>query len=321
VDDIRWFAPNRYTRLVAHELSRQGWAVALEGSAPARFALAMSGTSARAAWRYSRRVGCPLVLYIWDLPPEATGSGSYDPVWAMGPMLIRLPRWSGGFARRAGYYSKLRYIARRAATVWAPSGMTVDLLQSRFGVSSRRVPYCYDSGRFTRTNTARDVPPTLLTVGRFKRHKNQEATLRVAQRLGPDLQVRLIGTGPQAELLERLARSLGVSCQVESGATDLAVAEAYQRARVAVCPSRFEGFGLAPIEAIASGTPVVASDIPPHREFAGNAARFFSLNDDEELEEAVLAALNDGAPDPAVVESLTIPAAAERFGSELRSLL
>ena len=321
MNDIRWFAPNQYTRLVAAELRKHGLVVALEGSEPARVALSMSGTTAHSAWQYSRTCGCPLVLFIWDLPPGATASGSYDPVWAMGRSLIRFPRVRGGFARRAGYYSKLRFIARGAAEVWAPSSMTVELLKSRFGVDSRQIPYCYDSARFEPATIPRDLPPTLLTVGRFKRHKNQEATLRVAQRLGQDVQVRLIGMGPQAEPLEQMARSLGVKCRVDTGATDDAVVDACRRARVAVCPSRFEGFGLAPLEAIACGTPVVASDIPPHREFVGTTARFFSLDDDDGLEVAVRAALNGNAPDPAGLASLTIPAAAERFRSGLRALL
>ena len=321
MNDIRWFAPNQYTRLVAAELRKHGLVVALEGSEPARVALSMSGTTAQSAWQYSRTSGCPLVLFIWDLPPAATGSGSYDPVWAIGRSLVRIPRFRGGFARRAGYYSKLRFIARGAAAVWAPSSMTVELLKSRFGVDSRQVPYCYDSARFMPAKTARDLPPTLLTVGRFKRYKNQEATLRVAHRLGDDVQVQLIGNGPQAESLEQMARSLGVKCRVDTGATDFAVVDACRRARVAVCPSRFEGFGLTPLEAIACGTPVVASDIPPHREFVGTAARLFPLDDDDELEAAVRGALNGETPDPSGLESLTIPAAAERFRSGLRALL
>jgi glycosyltransferase involved in cell wall biosynthesis len=321
VDDVRWFAPNRYTALVAHQLRKNGLALALEGDAPARIAVSMSGTTALTAWRYARRVGCPLVLYIWDLPPMATASGSYDPVWSLGGKLVRLPRMRGGFRRRRGFYSRLRYIATRAQELWAPSSFSVDLLRSRFAVSARLMPYCYDSARFTRSTSVRDWPPTLLTVGRFKVHKNHAATLRAASQIGRDVRVHLIGRGPESITLERTAQSLGVNCRIDSQADDAAVVNAYHKARVAVCPSHFEGFGLTPIEAIACGTPVVASDIPPHREFVGSVARLYPINDEDALTRRITQALEDGPPDGAALRVLTIPAAAERFMTGLRPLL
>jgi glycosyltransferase involved in cell wall biosynthesis len=313
VNDIRWFAPNPYTALVVPQLRRQGLTVALEGDEPARLALAMSGTRAEEAWRFSRAWGCPVVLYIWDLPPRATSSGSYDPVWAIGSFLIRLPRPVGGFGRRRGYYSRLRYIAARAQEVWVPSTMTGELVRERFGLESRRVPYCYDSERFYPAAIAREDPPTLLTISRFKAHKNHAATLKAAARIGRAVQVRLIGRGPEQAALDRLARSLGVECRIESDVSDVDVVEAYRRASVAVCPSRFEGFGLTPLEAIASGTPVVASDIPPHREFVSGAAQLFDPDDDDSLDRAIESALREPAPDPSAVRTLTLPVAAERF--------
>jgi glycosyltransferase involved in cell wall biosynthesis len=321
VNDVRWFAANRYTALIVPELQRQGLSIALQGPAPARLAIALSGNTALEAWKYSRRHGCPLVLYLWDLPPVATGSGSPDRVWSIGRSLFRMPRLRGGFGRRRGYYSRLCHIAREATEVWAPSAMSVETLQVRFGVAARRVPYCYDSKQFIRRNESRDLPPTLLTVGRLKPHKNHQATLHAARRIGPGVAVRLIGRGPEAAALEQTAQALGVSCRIETGADDAAVVQAYQRASVAVCPSRFEGFGLAPLEAIACGTPVVASDIPPHREFAGAAASFFPLDDEDALTAAVLRALDAPPPDGAALVDLTIPATAARFRSALGPLL
>jgi glycosyltransferase involved in cell wall biosynthesis len=320
VNDIRWFAPNRYTTLLVPHLRRHGLTVAVEGADPARLALAMSGTRAEDAWRYARVRGCPLVLYIWDLPPGATGAGTYDPVWGLGGFLLRIPR-PGGFGRRRGHYSRLRYIAARAEEVWVPSAMTGELLRERFNVQSRRVPYCYDSGRFYPAATVRDEPPTLLTISRFKAHKNHAATLKAAARLGGKVQVRLIGRGPEYAALDRLAESLGVRCRIESDVSDAGVVEAYRQASVAVCPSRFEGFGLTPVEAIASGTPVVASDIPPHREFVGDAARLFALDDEDGLDRAISAAMDQLASDPAAVADLTLSAAAERFSAGVTPLL
>jgi glycosyltransferase involved in cell wall biosynthesis len=281
----------------------------------------MSATRAVQAWRFARIRRCPVLLYLWDLHPYATGSGTADPVWALGGRLLRLPRPVGGFPIRSGYYSRILYIAARAREVWVPSEMTQAVLRSRFGIDSRRVPYCYDSNRFQARETARHDPPTLLTVARLQRYKNQAATILAAARLGSGVQVRLIGRGEERDSLQRLADLHGVACRIETNADDHEVRDAYLRARVAVCPSRFEGFGLTPVEAIASGTPTVASDIPPHREFTGAAARLFPLDDVEALAETIAAALNDAPPDPDLMRDLTIPAAAERFLGFLRPLL
>jgi glycosyltransferase involved in cell wall biosynthesis len=321
VNDIRWFASNAYTSLLTPELRRRGLSISLEGTAPARMALCMSGVTAEAAWRYARERGCPLVLYLWDLHPHATSSGVADPVWWLAGRFVRLPRPLGGFPSRRGYYSRLRYIAARAREIWAPSELTQLALMTRFGLSSRRVPYCYDSNRFRPRNVARDDPPTLLTVSRLQGYKNQSATILAAARLGQGVQVRLIGRGPERGSLQRLADSSGVRCRIDTDADDQGVSNAYLRARVAVCPSRFEGFGLTPIEAVASGTPTVASAIPPHREFVGSAARLFPLEDLDALTEAVRAALNDPPPDSASIRDLTLPAAADRFLGFLRPLL
>jgi glycosyltransferase involved in cell wall biosynthesis len=322
MDDVRWFAPNPYATLLVPELRRRGIAVALEGTAPARLAFAMGGRAAEAAWRYARARRIPLVVYIWDLPPRSTGAGRYDPVWRVGSRLIRIPRPIGGYRRRAGFFSRLRYVAASADAVWAASGMTRDILAERFGVAAERVPYCYDSERFRPApEVKRESPPTILCVSRMEIHKNQAAVLRAAAHLGREVQVRLIGRGPQHQRLAGLAKALGVRCRIELEADDLTVTHAHHTATVVAAPSRFEGFGLTPIEALASGTVVVASDIPPHREYLDRAARLVPPDDEHALAGALRAAMGDPPPDPASVCQLTIPAAADRFESSLRRLL
>ena len=68
------------------------------------------------------------------------------------------------------------------------------------------------------------------------------------------------------------------------------LAELYRGAAALVLPSRYEGFGLPIVEAMASGTPVVAAPDEALREVAGDAALFAEPS---ELGEAVRAALDD----------------------------
>lgn len=320
MDDVRWFASNAYTALVVPELRRSGLRIAVEGDAPARLTLAMSGRAAEPAWRHARATRGPLVLYLWDLPPKGTAAGTHDPVWWVWGHFIRVARPVGGYRQRAGYYSRLRYIASRAAALWTASEFTSAILQERFGLASTPVPYCYDSNRFHPGLEAREDPPVLLTVSRLEAHKNQAAVLRAAALLGR-VQVRLIGRGPEEGRLRALGESLGVTFQLETGADDPTVERAYRTAAVGVSPSRFEGFGLGPLEALASGTPVVASDIPPHREFAGAAAHLVPPDDPAAIAAAVEAALAGPRPDPGVVAHLTISAAAARMLARLLPLL
>jgi glycosyltransferase involved in cell wall biosynthesis len=239
----------------------------------------------------------------------------------MGGRFVRLPRLIGGYRQRAGYYSRLRYIASRADAVWAASGFTATLVKERFGLESGVVPYCYDSHRFHPGPEPRDDPPVLLTVSRLELHKNQAAVLHAAARLGKRVAVRIIGRGPEEPTLRALGASLNVSLRLETEADDATVEVANRTAAVAVCLSRFEGFGLGPIEALASGTPVVASDIPAHREFVGHAARLVNPDDAAAIADAVVEALAAPAPDPSAVAHLTIPAAADRILARLAPLL
>jgi glycosyltransferase involved in cell wall biosynthesis len=321
VDDIRWFASNDYCRLVVPRLRARGWTIATGGDAPARLAFSMSPTTGVEAFRYAHHHRVPLAVYVWDLQPWRIGDGYPDHVFAVGGRLLRLPRLRGRFAMGRGYHSRVYWVARHAVAVWAPSRMSQQDVTRHIGVETTQVEYCYDSDRFVRGVAPADAgPAVLLSVSRLVPYKNQAAVLRVAARFEPRLRVRLIGSGDEHGRLAALAREVGVACTLEANLSPDAMAAAYRSAAVVVCPSRFEGFGLSPIEGIACGTPVVASDIPPHREFLGAAAGYFALDDDAGLEAAVRRALASGAPDPTGIARLTLDAAADRFDAGLRAL-
>lgn len=109
----------------------------------------------------------------------------------------------------------------------------------------------------------------------------------------PDLGLVLAGkTGWKVDAAVERARSTpGV---ILTGEVDeRALAGLYRHAAALVTASVYEGFGLPVLEAMAFGTPVVASAIPPHVELAGGVAEFFPPGDPTALVEAVERALAD----------------------------
>jgi glycosyltransferase involved in cell wall biosynthesis len=278
----------------------------------------MDAQVAAAAYAYAARHRCPLIHYLWDLPPWRLGRGRHDWVWHVFGRFVRVPRVGRRYPERPGYYSRLRFVAVHAREVWVPSEHTAASARERLGVACRRVPFCFDSDRFTPPpSPALARPRGLLTISRLTPQKNQAAVIRAAARFEPKLPVRLIGSGPQQGALERLAAERGVPVTIESGLTDADVVTAYRTAEVVVCPSRFEGFGLTPMEAIACATPVVVSDIPPHRELLGTTPYYFTLDDDAGLAAAIGAARSGPRPARDVLSGMTTEAAADRFSDGL----
>src|SRR2546425_7076320 len=91
MDDIRWFAPNRYCTLVVPRLRERGLEIALDGDRPAQLAIAMDAQVAAEAGRYAARHRCPLIHYVWDLPPWWLGPGRHDSVWLVAGGLLLAP--------------------------------------------------------------------------------------------------------------------------------------------------------------------------------------------------------------------------------------
>ncbi|MBO9542058.1 glycosyltransferase family 4 protein [bacterium] len=123
----------------------------------------------------------------------------------------------------------------------------------------------------------------LLYAGQWKGYKNVDLLLAVMEQLDParfgDVKLVLVGKeDPRVPMRERLAARNLSDRVVLTGfvADDADLAALYQEATAFVFPSRYEGFGLPPLEAMAAGVPVIASDRASIPEVVGPAGLLLS---------------------------------------------
>ena len=105
--------------------------------------------------------------------------------------------------------------------------------------------------------------------GAIEPRKDPLAAIDAANAVGRKLVV--VGPRKDEELAAELARR---GADVRGYVPKEELVDLYQRAAALVFPSRYEGFGLPVVEAMACGTPVVAASDPAMKEVAGDAAIF-----------------------------------------------
>jgi glycosyltransferase involved in cell wall biosynthesis len=135
-------------------------------------------------------------------------------------------------------------------------------------------------------------------VGTLEPRKGHDLLLRAVAEDGFD-DLAIVFAGPPAGRdaeLRSLAQELGLADRLTilGRVDDAVLAGLYARAQVFCMPSLGEGFGLPVLEALAAGTPVVASDLPAIREVAGDAAVLVAPGDVAALAAGLGSAVSDG---------------------------
>ncbi len=141
--------------------------------------------------------------------------------------------------------------------------------------------------------------PYLLSVGNAYPHKNLDGLLRAFRLAAQALPgTHLVLAGRTDAFRRRLqaspeALALGERLVWVDDPTDAQLSTLYRDATGYVFPSRLEGFGLPPLEAMAAGVPVASSNAGSLPEVLGNAAVFFDPNDERAMATAMEALVND----------------------------
>ena len=234
--------------------------------------------------------GVPLVLTVHDLSFEERPADftAYERLWH------RLAR--------------PRRLAARASRILVDASFTRDALTARWGVAPERMRVVPPGvGRPAVSPAAAAVAamrrrrglarPFVLAVGALEPRKDPELLVRAHARAAAEgLEADLVFAGSG-----RLAGRLhGPGVHVLGHVADAELDELYAEAVALVMPSRLEGFGWPPLEAIARGTPAIVTDLPVYDETLGAGALRVPAGDPAALAEA----LHRIARDPALRERL-----------------
>ena len=136
----------------------------------------------------------------------------------------------------------------------------------------------------------------VLAVGNLAAHKNLSVLDALAGRLAArGMTLAVAGAVRTGMFRAGAADGLPGAATVLGRVSDEALRSFYEHAACFVFPSRYEGFGLPAIEAMACGTPVVASDIPALREVCGGAALYADPASPRSFADAVERVVDDAS--------------------------
>ena len=208
--------------------------------------------------------------------------------------------------------------ARRAHHAWAISRFVADRMERIWGFRPERV--IYPPVRTDRYHLPRPGAPArvreYLLVSAMVPYKRVDLAIRVANRLR--LPLRVVGDGP---LLGRMRRLAGHTVAVEGRVSNSRLARLYQTRLALIFPAE-EDFGIVPLEAMASGMPVLGLRsgglLETHVE--GTTGAFF----DEPTEESLAEAWSNFRPeryDPQLMRQHAEAFSEERFLAEIAEAL
>lgn len=264
------------------------WSVPANGS---RAPLTLSPRAARAAREAVDAFG-PDVAHLHEPFAPVLGWGVLRAHAA--PTVATFHR-SGGGPAISLTRPLLRRWARHLDVAVAVSAAASATLAAGAGLSSVVLFNGFEAERFVEFPRERADEVEVVFLGRLEPRKGAVHALEAVRahnaRGGEPWRLVIVGDGPQRARLEALA-ARDERVAFVGAADDDAKRRWLRRARVLVAPSTHgESFGMVILEAMASETPVVASDIDGYREAAGGHATLVAPGDAAALEAGIAAAL------------------------------
>lgn len=133
----------------------------------------------------------------------------------------------------------------------------------------------------------------LIMVAAFREQKDQDTVIKTLKELPENYKLLLVGDGVRRSKLEDLVSRLNLQNRVNFLGFRSDVYALYKMCDLAILSSHWEGFGLVSVEAMASGTPMIASDVSGLNSVVKNGGLLFQTGNTEELKRIILELINN----------------------------
>lgn len=127
------------------------------------------------------------------------------------------------------------------------------------------------------------IPKSLIMVSRFAASKDQETVIRAMKYIDKDATISFVGDGENLEACKKLAAETGVSDRVRFLGSCSDVPELISSSYIGIQSSKWEGFGLAAVEVMACGKPIIATDVDGLKQIVIGAGEVFTTGNVLEL--------------------------------------
>ena len=130
-------------------------------------------------------------------------------------------------------------------------------------------------------------------VGSFSKQKDQKTLINAMEQIDDKVHLFLVGQGQLLDEHKEYVNNLNLNNRVHFLGFRNDVDRILKTSDIVVLSSHWEGFGLAAVEGMAAGKPVIASDVSGLREVVKGAGLLFEQGDEEELAEIINKVLDD----------------------------
>jgi len=243
-----------------------------------------------------------------ELPMGIDTTGIKSVVTVHDLIFMRFPQYFG-FVSRKIYGAKVSYACKHADSIVAISQKTKDDLVGLMGVDANKIKVIYQGcddsfkvkqslKRKTEVKQRYHLPDSfILNVGTIEPRKNLLVLVKALLSLP---EVKLVAIGKQTAYMKQVRKFI-IANNLEKRVIFIMnvnfdeLPAIYQMADVFVYPSRYEGFGIPVLEALVSGTPVVAATGSCLEEAGGPDSLYVGPDDEKGLAEKIGMVLKDTA--------------------------